>query len=295
MSNEMHQAGIPDVHKAKPLYSLAVNDVCVKGLKVRLCNVAEKDSKCIVADVLSCIDLDAEVRGVHISRIVGITLSNLRRVTYRTLLDLQKVVEEACKELLSSHNNSSKAYIRLNLRDVVEEDNTPLTLSIAVRVSKVNGSRFSIRVGVEGMTVCPCAQQVYAYMENLSLPHAPSHTQRASIMLNIGSSTPIDVDVKELVTILRNSFSAPVQNLLKRVDEYKLIRKAFENPKFAEDVAREALYNIYKVLRKRLSDDARMQIKVISFESIHPFNLLVHINHTVKSLDKLFLERETKA
>jgi len=63
-----------------------------------------------------------------------------------------------------------------------------------------------------------------------------------------------------------------------------LVRKAFENPKFVEDVARNLVFNVYETFVGDLKDDDEIAVKVVSFESIHPYNLYAYSSYSIKEL-----------
>ncbi|MCC6016125.1 MAG: GTP cyclohydrolase I FolE2 [Desulfurococcaceae archaeon] len=281
-------SALPDVHRVKPLLPIHIDDVCIKGLRIKLCKDNGEDSECSLAVIDVCTDLDKGFRGVHISRSIEALLNVFNKFTYTSLLDIQYKLKIICKELLARHEYSYKASSRLSFEDVKNFDTAPLTLIIASEVSRDGFEKYYLKVVGKGSTVCPCAQQVYAFIEKLGLINAPSHMQRASITLYVSSSKPIDVNVDELLDIVVTSFSAPMKTLLKRVDEYRLVKEAFSNPKFAEDVARETIHRAYRVFRDKLSRDSKIGVKVVSYESIHPYNLSVKIVQTVENLDKMF-------
>jgi GTP cyclohydrolase I len=70
--------------------------------------------------------------------------------------------------------------------------------------------------------------------------------------------------IEELVDIVEESASSPVFTLLKREDEKYVTERAYDNPRFVEDVVREVAV--------RLDDDPRVlwySVRVVSYESIH--------------------------
>jgi GTP cyclohydrolase-4 len=289
---ELIQRDLPDVQRDAPLIPIAINNVCVEGLKVKLCLKNRSGYlECSIASVTACVDLGKEFRGVHVSRSVEDILNIANGTIYDDLPDLQRILRDVAGGLITKHEYSSKAIVKLKMQHLYTSediDAVPINMRVVVELGKDGRVRYGVGVGVIGMSVCPCAQQVYAFMESLTAPNAPSHSQRALLYVHIDSPTIIDLKLSEAMNVLFSAFSAPIKSFLKREQEYKLVKRAFENPRFAEDIAREAVYMVYKVFRNRLSEDSNITAKVVSFESVHPFNLYVRMKYSIGELDKIF-------
>ena len=73
--------------------------------------------------------------------------------------------------------------------------------------------------------------------------------------------------IEELVQMAEETASAEIYSLMKRVDEKHVTEKAYENPRFVEDIMREMV--------TKLDQDDRVNwynISVKNFESIHNHN-----------------------
>jgi len=289
---------LPDVQRDPPTTRLAINRICIQNFKVKVClKNGDSQVECQLGTVTACVNLGEELRGIHVSRSVEAVLNLINGVTYLDLPDLQHILRKVTQYLLVKHEYSSKASVKLKLVHLFTSDDIdalPVNIYVSVGLSKVGGARYRVGVSFEGMSVCPCVQQVYSFLENTPISNTPSHSQRALILAHIDSSNPINLGLSETVKALLSAFSTPVRSLLKRDQEYRLVKKAFENPKFAEDVAREAVYILYKEFRNRLSTDSRITVKVLSFESVHPFNLCVKVRHGLRELDKVLNNGATK-
>lgn len=282
---------MPDIQGENPSIPLDISNVCVQDLRIKLCLMSPNNHlECHIAHISACVDLSRHFRGIHVSRSVESILITLNNIAYANLLDLQMALKNTAERLLIKHDYSSKANLRLKMEHIciIESNDVPITIYINVKLHRSGSVKYSIGINIRGMTVCPCAQQVYAFMEDITVPSVPSHSQRATLHVRIDSSKPIDLDLCVFIRYILSSFSTSLRSFLKRDEEYMLIKTAFRNPKFAEDVAREAAYKIYRAFREKLSDDAKIAVKVISYESIHPFNLRVEISHCVRELDNIF-------
>lgn len=295
---------LPHVQCDTPEIPIKIDRVCVKGFYRRICLDTGDGSFCLNAKINACIDLPRHQRGIHVSRSVEAIIESLGEIKLSGLKKIEEALRNITKILLDKHKYAYEAEVSINTLYLykyndsyvgINSDEIPIILMFRNRLWRDGKEETSIGVKIKGMTVCPCAQQVYAAMENLKIPHAPSHSQRATILASIKTNHGSDVDLNKVIKAVLESFSAPVLNLLKRDSEYRLVKKAFENPRFVEDVTRHAAYNIFKECNSELNDDDEIQVRVTSFESIHPFNLYASSSYKVSELKeahKVFEEED---
>ena len=286
---------IPDVQQEQPRMPIPIDRVCVKNLYRRICLKSSQSGRvCLDSKITACIDLPANQRGIHVSRSAESVVESFADIEYRDFAKVENALENLVNVLLNRHGYALRAMAKLetvyllDYRDeyVGVEDLIPIKILITVKKSRGGEAEFKIGVGLEGMTVCPCAQQVFSHMENIQSVYVPSHSQRAK-MLIVVTSNRNTVDIRDVAVAGLKAFSAPLFTILKRVNEYRLVKKAFESPKFVEDVVRQAIYNIYSIIKDKVDDNTRITVKVESFESIHPYNLCAEASYTVNELKKL--------
>jgi len=120
-------------------------------------------------------------------------------------------------------------------------------------VDPLHGYSLEIEVRVAATSLCPCSKEISAY---------GAHNQRSHI--TIAATLAEDLSVEALVRIAEEEASCEVYGLLKRPDEKFVTERAYDNPKFVEDLVRD--------VATRLNDDARVSrytITAENFESIH--------------------------
>lgn len=108
-------------------------------------------------------------------------------------------------------------------------------------------------VAVPVKTLCPCSKEISDY---------GAHNQRSRVTLRVQPLQPIEWH--ELVRVAEDEASSEIWPLLKRSDEKWVTERAYENPKFVEDLVRDVAL--------RLNGDARVGayvVEVENFESIH--------------------------
>jgi GTP cyclohydrolase I len=125
------------------------------------------------------------------------------------------------------------------------------TCSFAATLAEDFDFLLGIRIPVTSL--CPCSKELSAY---------GAHNQRSIISIKVRYSNFIWIE--ELVSLVEECGSSPVYSLLKRVDEKYVTEKAYDNPKFVEDIVRE-------VTEKLLAepDISWFSVEAENFESIH--------------------------
>jgi GTP cyclohydrolase I/GTP cyclohydrolase-4 len=153
------------------------------------------------------------------------------------------------------------------------------------------GTRRLVGVAAQGMTACPCAQQLVIgrARERLAadgftddeiagiLEAVPvaTHNQRGLGTLHLGLPEDCDteVDAGDLVAIVENSMSSEIYELMKRSDEGVVVEKAARRPRFVEDCVREAIRGAIERF-DRLGDDVFVSARQENLETIHQHNVV---------------------
>lgn len=122
---------------------------------------------------------------------------------------------------------------------------------------------FRMQITVAATSLCPCSKEISAY---------GAHNQRSHI--TIDAKLADEMAIEELVAIAEASASCEVYGLLKRVDEKYVTERAYDNPKFVEDLVRDVALGLQR--------EARIQSYVVeaeNFESIHNHSAFARIAH----------------
>lgn len=212
------------------------------------------------------VHLPAEQKGTHMSRFVALLEDNrepLTVETFRGLLAamLDKLEAEAGRIEVSFPYFVNKTAPVSGVKSLLDYQ---VTLAGDVR----NGAtRLFLKVLVPVTSLCPCSKKISQY---------GAHNQRSHV--TIDAELNGDVPVEELIRIAEEEASCELWGLLKRPDEKFVTERAYENPKFVEDLVRD--------VAQRLDADARIVAYVLeaeNFESIH--------NHSAYAL----IERDKRA
>jgi GTP cyclohydrolase I len=120
-----------------------------------------------------------------------------------------------------------------------------------------------IKVVVPVTSLCPCSKQISRY---------GAHNQRSHVTLNV--RTRGFIWIEELIDLVEEEASCALYGLLKRPDEKYVTEKAYENPKFVEDMVRD--------VAAKLNADERIVAYTVeseNFESIHNHSAYAMIEH----------------
>jgi GTP cyclohydrolase-4 len=158
-------------------------------------------------------------------------------------------------------------------------------------VASERGTRRIVGVAAQGMTACPCAQELItgASRERLladgfdedeidrifdAVPVA-THNQRGLGTLHIGCPEDCtnDIDAATLLRIVEGSMSSEIYELMKRSDEAAVVEKAHRRPRFVEDCVREMVGGTLAAF-PGLGDDAFLSARQENLESIHQHDVM---------------------
>jgi GTP cyclohydrolase IV len=174
-----------------------------------------------------------------------------------------------------------------------------------------HGTRRLVGVAAQGMTACPCAQQLVAgrSRERLAadgftdgeiarifaaVPVA-THNQRGLGTLYVGCPESCDMELEAdvLLRVVENSMSSEIYELMKRSDEAAVVEKAHRRPRFVEDCVREMIRGVVEELAE-LRADAFVSARQENLETIHQhnvvaerFGVLSELRHELRSGEHL--------
>ncbi|HZV80753.1 MAG TPA: GTP cyclohydrolase, FolE2/MptA family, partial [Geobacteraceae bacterium] len=127
--------------------------------------------------------------------------------------------------------------------------------------SLANQFDFILGIKIPVTSLCPCSKELSAY---------GAHNQRSIITIRVRYREFIWIE--DLVKTVEECGSSPVYSLLKRVDEKHVTEKAYENPKFVEDIVREVTERFLA-----MANITWFSVEAENFESIHKHSAYAYI------------------
>lgn len=244
---------LPDVQAIADRRNVFINRVGVKAL-VHPLRIAAAGGAAVptVATVDMTVGLPPEVKGTHMSRFVEILQQcdePIDAAAFERLLGrmLQRL------EAQSGTIEMRFPYF-IRKRAPVSGVESLLDYRVMFRGERVSGETlFTTRVSAPATSLCPCSKEISEY---------GAHNQRSDITITVQCAGPMAIE--ELAGIAEQEASCEVYGLLKRPDEKYVTERAYDNPKFVEDLVRD--------IALRLDADERVRsyaVEAENFESIH--------------------------
>ncbi|MCD6594347.1 GTP cyclohydrolase I FolE2 [bacterium] len=244
-----------DVQYQEPQNRIPINQVGVKNLNYPIRVLDRRNEfQSTIAEIAMFVDLPEKFRGTHMSRFIEILNKYTSEIAYK---ELRPVLEKMLKvfDARCAHLSMKFPYF-IEKQAPVSKTPSLMKYDVFFDAKLSDTYEFELGVKVPVLTLCPCSKEI---------SDRGAHNQRASITITIKFAE--FVWLEELIDIAEQSASSPVYSLLKRPDEKFITEKSYDNPKFVEDVVRDAV--------KKLNDDDRItyaKIEAESSESIHNHN-----------------------
>jgi len=302
---------LPDVQATRSEVAINLSRVGVTNVK-KLVKVARPNNKrpiILISTFNMYVDLPSDRRGANLSRNFEVIDEVLEEMVKSTVYEIEDLCGEVARRLLKRHEYATRSEVHMDSELIVKRK-TPQTEMPSQKVVKVFAKAFADRdrtikvrkvIGAEviGITACPCAQEIMRVsaeneLQSLGVPQKKidaflkkipmaTHNQRGRGIVSIETSGENEVPLNTLINIIENSMSTMSYELLKRGDEYEVVRNAHANPRFVEDCVREMARRVVSDF-KDLPADAIVRIKQVNEESIHQHNAFAELSTTMGKL-----------
>ena len=271
MTNLIDALHIPDTQSARDDRRLAIQRVGVRGVRYPIQLRIEGAVVPTVAEWSLDVALPADQKGTHMSRFVAwldaiddpLDAATLRREGARMLALLGADagrIEASFPFFLRKRAPVSGVESLLEYQGrLIAELRTEVATLPAVAAGRE--STVWVEVVVPVKSLCPCSKEISDY---------GAHNQRSHVTIRVEALA--DLSWLELVRFAEDSASAEIWSSLKRADEKWITERAYENPKFVEDMVRDVAL--------RLNADSRVgryTVDVENFESIHAHSAVARI------------------
>jgi len=268
----MHDmAPIADVQASADGRCIAIDKVGIKDIRhpVRVLDRAGGEQH-TVATFNMYVHLPHNFKGTHMSRFVHILNSHEREIGIRNFTAMLAQMAERL-ESAAGHIEMRFPFF-MNKRAPVTGVESLLDYDVTF-IGEIRGGQptISIKVVVPVTSLCPCSKEISDY---------GAHNQRSHVTVTVRPRG--FVWIEELIELVEAEASCELFGLLKRPDEKYVTERAYDNPKFVEDLVRD--------VARRLNDDARIAAYVVeseNFESIH--------NHSAYAMIARDKEAESRA
>lgn len=242
-----------DVQAMRDERKVSLQKVGVKGVRYP---VLLRDKAAEVQHTTAVVNLYADLphhfKGTHMSRFIEAFED------YRSDLSMPRFLKML--EVIRADLDAQTAYSDLHFPYFIQKT-APVSgkssmmsydCSYEGSVSK-DGHTFIVGVSVPVQTVCPCSKAISDY---------GAHNQRGLVTLRVELGPFFWIE--DLVAIVEESASSEVYTLLKREDEKFVTEKAYDKPRFVEDLVREVYLRV-----DALGIFPAFSVEAENYESIH--------------------------
>ena len=244
---------IADVQSSADTRQIAINKVGIKDIRhpVRIQDRSGGEQHTI-ANFNMYVNLPHNFKGTHMSRFVEILNNHERELSVKSFKDVLKEMTERL-EAESGHIEMSFPYF-VNKKAPVSQVESLMDYDVTFIGELTEGEpRLKVKVVVPVTSLCPCSKKISEY---------GAHNQRSHVTVTI--STDQFVWIEDVIDLVEKEASCELFGLLKSPDEKYVTERAYDNPKFVEDMVRDVAV--------QLNNDQRITGYIVeseNFESIH--------------------------
>jgi len=237
MSKEK-KAPMEDVQNSKDTRHIPINKVGIKDIRhpVRVADRTGGEQHTI-ANFNMYVNLPHNFKGTHMSRFVEILNNHEREISVKSFKEMMvEMTYFVNKTAPISNVQSLMDYDVTFIGDFIDGDN-----------------QFTLKVLVPVTSLCPCSKKISDY---------GAHNQRSHV--TVTAKVKDFIWIEEIIDLVEQEASCELYGLLKRPDEKAITERAYDNPKFVEDMVRD--------VAARLNADDRISAYIVeseNFESIH--------------------------
>jgi GTP cyclohydrolase I len=259
-SDSVRGTKMADVQGRADARQMAIDRVGVKNVTYPITlRTPDGGSETTVATIDMYVSLPHDRKGTHMSRFLEILNENRHGIRPDKIITM-------CREL-RDRLDAEDAHVRLEFTYFIEKK-APVTgqaglmdYIITFECASNGDDDFILGAKVPATSLCPCSKEISQY---------GAHNQRCLIEAEVRFDG--ELWIEDLVSMLEGSASSHLYSVLKRPDEKFVTEVAYENPKFVEDIVRDAAV--------ALNSDSRItwfSVRSENFESIHSHNAYAQI------------------
>ena len=248
-----HTPAMVDVQNSADTRQIAINRVGIKSIRHPV-KVIDRTGgvQHTIAMFNMYVGLPHNFKGTHMSRFVEILNSHEREISVENFpAMLREMVDKL--EAQTGHIEMNFPYF-INKAAPVSGVQSLMDYDVTLSGEICHGEiASSIKVVVPVTSLCPCSKKI---------SERGAHNQRSHVTVSARINALLWIE--EIVQLVEMQASCELYGLLKRPDEKYVTERAYDNPKFVEDLVRD-------IALRLMTEPQIAEWRVISenFESIH--------------------------
>jgi len=244
---------IEDVQNIADKRHIAIDKVGIKDIQHPI-KISDRTSgeQHTIANFNMYVNLPHQFKGTHMSRFVEILNQHEREITVQSFRDMLPE--------MTARLQAESGYIEMEFPYFVNKE-APISKVKSLMdyqvsfLGEITGkdTDVMVKVVVPVTSLCPCSKNISDY---------GAHNQRSHVTVTVRADSFIWIE--DIIDMVEQEASCEIFGLLKRPDEKFVTEKAYDNPKFVEDIVRD--------IAAQLNDDDRINAYTVeseNFESIH--------------------------
>ena len=244
---------LPDTQSEIDARNLPIQRVGVKGLRYPMLITNEHGRDVPTVGSFSMyVGLPGDQKGTHMSRFVEI----LERLPERMGIEAFRAMEAAMLERLEAASGYLEVTFPYFIKKAAPVSGVESLLDYDARIivesEAPSRQKTTLELTVAATSLCPCSKNISDY---------GAHNQRSHLTVTVEAG---GMSLEQLARMVEAQASCEVFGLLKRPDEKFVTERAYDNPKFVEDLVRDLALAL-----AAHPSIGRYHVKAENFESIH--------------------------
>jgi GTP cyclohydrolase I len=261
---------LPDMQSQPDIRDLRIDAVGIKRVRYPIKIRSGKKLLPTIATFSMTVGLSATAKGTHMSRFIELLEAQTQALDQERFKNL--VLDML--ERLQARSGEIEIRFPYFMRKTAPVSGVQSQLDYEVcwrgSVSDEGRYAFRVRVTVPATSLCPCSKEISVY---------GAHNQRSHISIEVELAG--EMAIEELIEVAESNASCEVYGLLKRMDEKYVTERAYDNPKFVEDLVRDVALALNQEPRV-----AAYMVEAENFESIHNHSAFARIARPAKPRGK---------
>jgi GTP cyclohydrolase I len=259
------RGAMPDVQGSVDARQQPIQRVGVKGVRYPLRWRGAGQDQPAVGTFSLYVALPAEQKGAHMSRFIEVLEHEIAPGRPAFGMATMKALHADMLRRLEASAGRIELTFALFVKKAAPVSGVESMLDYEVNVTvdgEAHDAQLALTVVVPVKSLCPCSKSISDY---------GAHNQRSHV--TIAARTRHAIQPEELIRVAEEEASSEIWGLLKRVDEKYVTERAYDNPKFVEDLVRD--------VAARLKADSRVDsftVEAENFESIHNHSAYARID-----------------
>jgi len=259
---DLHPRGVagtmPDIQGSVDHRNLPIEQVGVRGVRYPVVMTQENGATAAsVGEFSLSVGLPAEQKGTHMSRFVELLESMNQRGLSLSAGAMRGLLAEMLQRLGAKTGEIDVAlpFFMMKAAPISGVQSLMDYRCRWIARQTRDAAEIQCEVKVPVKSLCPCSKEISEY---------GAHNQRSEVTVTVGLDPSAQLSVEGLVRSIESQASCELWGLLKRPDEKYVTERAYDNPKFVEDLVRDVAVAV-----RLIPGVVSFSVEAENFESIH--------------------------